>query len=176
MLPLQTDRLMITVFDAEDWRDFLELSRNPDVMQHISEGKPWSEEKTRRWIAAQSRKQAEQGYSRYKLVLEETGELAGFCGLGLFGNTGEVEIGWWIKQSLWGKGLATEAAQAVKDYALGTLGLDHLISVCTPANKASYRIMEKIGLTFREETTAEALGLQLPGITLLVYTSNIEIL
>ena len=172
MFQLETERLSFSVFQEADWREFLALSQDPEVMRHISGGDTWSEDKTRKWLARQERNQQAYGYSRYKTSLKATGELVGFCGLGNFGNTGEVEIGWWVKQSLWGKGLATEAARAVKDHALGPLGLDHLISVCTPANTGSSRIMAKVGLRFREETTVEALGLPLDDLVVFVYTSE----
>ena len=109
------------------------------------------------------------GYSRYKLVGRECGELTGFCGAARFGTTGEDEIGWWIRRSHWGKGLASEAAQAVKDYLLETVGLPGLISVCTPESRASARIMEKIGLIFRKRCLASDLGLPYENLEVLVY-------
>lgn len=57
------------------------------------------------------------------------------------------EIGWIINKDYWNKGYATEAAFAIKDFAKNQLGLKTLIAHCDSNNTASYRIMEKIGMT-----------------------------
>jgi len=150
---------------------FSALSTDPEVVRHIGRGRVWDEAQTRTFIDKQIRHQATHGFSRYKLTLRETGELVGFCGIDYFGTTGELEIGWWIKRALWGRGLATEAAGAVKDYLTGTLGIPAMISVCTPENRASMRIMTKIGLVFRERTQASALGLPYRDLEVMVYAT-----
>jgi len=58
----------------------------------------------------------------------------------------EVEIGYHIRRDLWGQGLATEAAQACRDYGFSQLGFDKLISLINPANIASRRVAEKNGM------------------------------
>lgn len=55
----------------------------------------------------------------------------------------EIEIGYHICRDLWGKGLATEAAQACRNYGFSQLGFDKLISLINPANAASRRVAEK---------------------------------
>lgn len=171
-MKLETERMIIAPFETQDWHAFLELSQNPDVIAQVGPGQVWSDAKTQKWIAAQVRKQQEQGFSRYKTTLKETGELVGFCGADIFGNTGEAEIGWWVKQSLWGRGLASEAAAAVKRHLLNDLKLPGLISVCTPLNVPSMRIMQKIGLELRGRYTAEELGLPYKNLPVMVYQTK----
>jgi RimJ/RimL family protein N-acetyltransferase len=59
-----------------------------------------------------------------------------------------VEIGWRLRPDYWGQGLATEAATAVMEYGFRRWGFPRLISVAQPENKASLRIMEKLGMEF----------------------------
>jgi RimJ/RimL family protein N-acetyltransferase len=59
----------------------------------------------------------------------------------------DIEIGWRLKRSAWGKGYATEAAMPVLDHAFRTLGLDRVIADINPHNAASIRVAEKIGMT-----------------------------
>jgi len=172
MFQLETERLYIRRWQAEDVTPFHAITGDVEMMRHIGSGDVWSLEKTRGWIERQLAMHEKQGFGRWKLVLKETNQLAGFCGVAYIGTTEEVEIGWWIARPLWGKGLASEAAVFVKNYALGDLGISHLISVCTPENVASLRIMQKIGLRLREKTTAEKLGLPHGDLPVIVYTSE----
>lgn len=65
--------------------------------------------------------------------------------------------------SVWGKGYATEAASAVKNYAFEELGLERIVSLIDPRNAASERVAIKIGMQFEKET------LRPSGKTLRVY-------
>jgi len=63
-----------------------------------------------------------------------------------------LEIAYRLDASCWGKGLATEAAHAVRDHAFDDLQLSHLISLIHPDNVASRRVAEKNGMTLEKET------------------------
>jgi RimJ/RimL family protein N-acetyltransferase len=62
-----------------------------------------------------------------------------------------VEIGYDFRSDYWGQGLATEAAAAVRDFALDELGLPRVISLIRPENVASVRVSEKIGMAKERE-------------------------
>jgi RimJ/RimL family protein N-acetyltransferase len=65
-----------------------------------------------------------------------------------------VEVGWELDPACWGRGLATEGGLAGVGYGFGVVGLERIISVTVPANRASWRVMEKAGMrlvrTFRQ--------------------------
>jgi RimJ/RimL family protein N-acetyltransferase len=71
--------------------------------------------------------------------------------------SGDTEIGWHFHPDHWGHGYATEAAAAVLAYALATgpdkTGLDKLVAVTAPANTASQKVCERIGMTHRGQTS-----------------------
>ena len=67
----------------------------------------------------------------------------------------EVEIGYRLRRSAWGQGYATEAAQEVRDYAFHTLGMKRLIAIIDPANVASIRVAEKIGMNYEQDVMFE---------------------
>lgn len=85
------------------------------------------------------------------LVLKETAELIGDCGLVWQtldeGRPQELEIGYHVHRAWQRRGLATEAARAVRGYAFTSLGVDHVISLIRPENLPSRRVAEKNGLT-----------------------------
>ena len=59
-----------------------------------------------------------------------------------------VEIGWRLARHAWGRGLATEASRAALDWGLEVAGLPAVIAIAAPANLASQRVMEKIGMRY----------------------------
>jgi [ribosomal protein S5]-alanine N-acetyltransferase len=82
------------------------------------------------------------------MVLNESGELIGDCGLVWQDVDGppELEIGYHVHRAWQNRGLATEAARAVRAYAFAMLGVDHVISLIRPENLPSRRVAEKNGM------------------------------
>jgi RimJ/RimL family protein N-acetyltransferase len=70
----------------------------------------------------------------------------GWCGLFPLEDSGPIEIGYRYVRRAWGQGVATEAACAVLDQGFRALGFDRIVAVTHPANLASQRVLEKIGL------------------------------
>jgi ribosomal-protein-alanine N-acetyltransferase len=79
----------------------------------------------------------------------------GYVGLDRTEVEGEpaVEVGWSIAADRWGQGLATDAGRASVDWAFGSAGLDRVVSCTLHDNRASRRVMEKLGLKYVREFT-----------------------
>lgn len=58
----------------------------------------------------------------------------------------EIEVGWHLAKSAWGKGLATEAARRMLDYGFGELGLDEVCAVVYKDNRRSLKVAEGLGM------------------------------
>ena len=172
MFQLDTDRLLIRNWEKGDWEHFKPIASDPLMLRYIGDGRTWSKERTRNFVDRQIENYKKQKFCRWKLVHKESNSLMGFCGLGYFGNTGEIEIGWWVAREFWGQGLASEAAAAVMRYGLDELAIKRLISVARPENLPSIRIMEKLGFHEHERTTCQALGVPYPGIFVVVYAMD----
>ena len=117
---------------------------------------------TRYLPAALSRKESDAMIERleghferhgFGLWAVETGDgaCAGFVGLSVprfeAHFTPCVEIGWRLAANYWGQGYATEGARAALAFGFDVLGLDEIVSFTAPANTASRRVMEKLGMT-----------------------------
>ncbi|MGH7733573.1 MAG: GNAT family N-acetyltransferase, partial [Gemmatimonadales bacterium] len=63
-----------------------------------------------------------------------------------------VEIGWRLDPAVWGRGLATEGAAALLDYGFEQVGESEILSIYEPENRASGRVMEKVGMHFLRDT------------------------
>ena len=90
------------------------------------------------------------GFGMYIVVLIDTGEPIGVCGLVKREGLDDVDIGYAFLPKYWSRGFATESALAVKEYAKNTVGLKRLVAITDPANQGSNRVLEKIGLSFEK--------------------------
>jgi len=143
---LETERLVLDMWQATDWTEFRPIATDPEVMRYITGGVPWSDEQIRSFVDRQVSIFRERGYCRWKLRNKQGRELIGFCGVGIWRDALDPEIGWWLAPRWWGRGLATEAAVLALGDAFKRVGLERVVSIARPANAASIRIMEKIGL------------------------------
>ena len=143
---LETERLILDTWQMSDWTAFRPIPTDPEVMRYITGGVPWADDRIRTFVDHQVKLYAERGFCRWKLLVKGTGELIGFCGVGFWRDEPDPEIGWWLARRHWGRGLATEAAQAALRDAFDRVRLERIISIARPENAASIRIMEKLGL------------------------------
>jgi RimJ/RimL family protein N-acetyltransferase len=87
------------------------------------------------------------GHGALMMDLTATGEHVGSISVNSGPLFPETEIGWMTYDGHTGKGYATEAAAAVRDWAFATLGLPTLVSYIDPDNTASRRVAERLGAT-----------------------------
>ena len=147
---METERLYLLPWAAGDWIEFLPIAQDPAVMRYIGEGRPWAEERVRAYVERQMSCYEALGFCNWKLVDKSGGSLCGFCGIQplTVGGADEIEIGWWLKVSHWGRGLATEAARAALRDGVERAGLPRIVAIAQAPNKASIHVMEKIGMRF----------------------------
>lgn len=140
---LETKRLILREMALYDVEDLFEVLSDPVAMQFYPQ--PFDRQMTQAWIERNIQRYAKHGFGLWALILKQTGKLIGDCGLVVQEVDGveEIEIGYHLRRDLWGQGLATEAAQACRDYGFSQLGFDKLISLINPANIASRRVAEK---------------------------------
>ena len=143
---LETDRLHIRPFIESDVGAFAPIVADPEVMRYVADGRTQSYEEAKEYVEGCMAKQVDLGYSRYAVVLKESMELIGFCGYIDF--NGDLDFGWRLERRSWRNGYGTEAAEAVLRYGLEVLKFPLIVAVAYPANVASTRIMQKIGMDF----------------------------
>ena len=154
MTILETERLTLRVFQPEDIDDFAPIEADPDVMQFYASGprpREWAERSVRFFMETQE----EHGYSPWAVIRKSDGRFLGFCGLipQTIEFKDEVEVGYKLAHDVWGQGLATEAARAVREWAFANLPVPRLVSIIDPGNATSLRVAEKNGMTFQRDIT-----------------------
>jgi len=90
------------------------------------------------------------GFGMAIMGLKETGELIGTSGLQPLEDTGEIEVGYNMSEQYWGKGYGTECAMAWLRFGFEKAGLDRIVAVALPENRASWHIMEKCGMRYEK--------------------------
>jgi RimJ/RimL family protein N-acetyltransferase len=108
---------------------------------------------TEEWVEAEMRHYAEDGFGLWAITLKDSEEVIGDCGLVRHEVDGAIEtdLGWHVLRAYWGRGYATEAAGASRDYAFSHLGTERLVAQIHPENYASRRVAEKIGMRLLKE-------------------------
>lgn len=147
MTILETDRLLLRVFRPDDIEDFAPIEADPEVMRFYSSGprpREWAERGVRHFI----RTHEQHGFSLWAAVHKAEGRFIGYCGLvpQTINGQDEVEVGYKLARAYWGRGLATEAACAVRDWGFAHLNVSRLVSLIDPGNAASIRVAEKNGM------------------------------
>ena len=153
---LETERLYVRPWRESDVDPMRALFTDPEAVRYLLDGKPWSEEQIAELVRfnIDQRSGWEPGLFNCPLVLRDGDVVVGRVGINPLwdehGNVdyGEPELEWDLIRSYWGRGLATEAGRALLDYGFNVAGFDHLIAFAVPENKASLRVMEKIGMHY----------------------------
>ena len=146
---IETARLVLEPLDESRLEEYVALTSDPEVMRWWAPGGAFTRDEAERNFAASLAQLRELGFGRRRIVLAETGAGIGFTETKPWRD--EIELGWMLTPSAWGRGYATEAGLAIRDEAFERLRLESVIAVHHPSNLASRRIIEKLGLTFERE-------------------------
>lgn len=89
---------------------------------------------------------------QYKNNLGDVNRLVGIVSLkNIDSDNKKANVGYWIGEQYWGNGLATESLALVINYAFSVLGLEEISAYVYSENKASIRVLERNGMTKKEE-------------------------
>lgn len=103
---------------------------------------PYSTDDARRWVDIGSKESINR-------AIQIDGILVGSIGVspGKFDKRKSAEIGYWLEENSWGKGIATEAVMTIMDYVFTSSDIVRLFAPVYDQNKASMRVLEKCGFT-----------------------------
>src|SRR6188768_1045120 len=152
-MQLETERLLLRWLTLDDLEAFNVLGTDPQVIRYVGNQPFASLEAAKETLAAAPLKDyATYGYGRFACVWKPTGQVIGLCGPKFLPDSGEVDLGYRFLPHFWGKGLATESALAVIEYARHQLALQRLVGWVHPDNPASARVLTKLGFSFDRRT------------------------
>jgi len=148
---LETERLILRRQQVSDITPLVDLWTDPEVTRYM--GSP----RNRDWIQSEFEETAQspnaEQFDLWPVIEKETDRVVGHCGLLEKEVEGrpEIELIYVLVSSVWGKGYATEMAQAIKRFAFEAMDVKRLITLIEPENEASERVAIKVGMHLEKE-------------------------
>lgn len=153
----ETPRLILRQWKPEDRAPFAALNGDPVAMEHFPATLSRAESD-----ALADRIEgliAERGWGFWAVELKATGEFIGFTGLHVpradLPMSPCVEIGWRLSREHWGRGYATEAAEAALAIGFTRLDLAEIVSFTALRNLRSQKVMQRLGMQWDADGTFE---------------------
>lgn len=153
MIVTETPRLILRQITNDDVNDLATIFADPVVMKFWPSTRTYAE--TKQYCDGILSCYQQYGFGLWATIYKADNNLIGRCGLipQLIDGQKEVEIGYLLAKEYWGRGLATEAAIAIKNYGFQQLNFNRLISLIVPENIASQKVAMKNGMKYEKDTT-----------------------
>jgi RimJ/RimL family protein N-acetyltransferase len=147
---IQTERLLLRGYRQSDFEAYAAMMADPDVVRYLADGKPFSRVDAWRQLAMFAGHWELRGFGVWAVEERSTGAFIGR--IGCFEPEGwpAFEIAYTLARHAWGKGYATEGAEAALHYARTELGRTDITSVIRPENENSIRVATGLGATLGE--------------------------
>lgn len=159
---LETERLYLREMTYADFEPLCKILCDEEAM-YAYEG-AFSREEARQWLDRQLSRYEEWGFGLWAVVLKETDEMIGQCGLTIQPWKDEelLEVGYLFQRAFWRKGYATEAARACMDYAFGVLDAPEICSIIRDTNTPSRNVALRNGMTAGDTWIKHYRGVDMP--------------
>lgn len=146
MYRIESERLGMRELVREDASSLYEFMKNIEVMYAWEHG--FSQEEVEKWITDNQERYRVHGYGYYALVEKSSGKVVGTMGPLPERIEGKdvVGIGYILSKDYWGRGYATEGAQACVEYCFSVLNAPEIVCDIRPQNTASVAVAERIGM------------------------------
>jgi ribosomal-protein-alanine N-acetyltransferase len=143
---LETPRTFMREILGNDLEFLLQMMGDAEVMRYYP--RPYTERDVRDFIGRMRERYRDDGVGLWMLIDRERGEPVGRVGLYRQQVKGvdEFEIGYMLHRPFWRRGLATEAALAVREYAFAERKLPRVVSIIRPDNAPSQGVARKLGM------------------------------
>jgi [ribosomal protein S5]-alanine N-acetyltransferase len=148
-MELETKRLIINHFDTSDIEAWATIESDPEVRKFV-DNKTLTFKESKAYVLENIESYRINGYGRYAVREKSSNSLVGMCGF--LNDDFGLDLGYRYSRDAWGRGIGTEAAQAVIEHGLKKLGLPSIVGGVLHENIASEKILIKLGFIFEEET------------------------
>ncbi|HKS15807.1 MAG TPA: GNAT family protein [Planctomycetota bacterium] len=148
METVETKRLILRDFRIDDWKAVHEYAADPRAVTHIPWG-PNSADQTIEFVrkAIDDAARPNRKVFEFAIVVRDEDRLIGGAGLRVSGTENrDASLGYIINPAFWKRGYASEAAAGMVEFGFRRNGLHRVWAECDPANAASTRVLEKIGM------------------------------
>ncbi len=145
---IETERLFLREITLDDKQALFRLHSDPLVQKYTGEAVVRSMEEIEKAIERRIISYKQYGFGRWATILKSGKQFVGWAGLAYLPEFDEIDLGYRFLTEYWGLGLATEASHAILNYGFDSLKLKKIVAIAMKENKASIRVMEKVGMEF----------------------------
>ena len=165
---LETPRLIIRDLTDADVPALHRALGDPVAMAAYEHG--FDLDETRDWVHRQRARSSADGFALWGVVLRETGELIGDCGITTqrIEDDSVIEVGYHLARDHWHRGYAVEAARACVDWAFATLDIDAVYAKVRDTNIASMNVAIRLGMTVRRRFVTRYRDIDMPHLAFAV--------
>ena len=158
----ETDRLYLRKMNQDDYGALCKILQDEETM-YAYEG-AFSDEEAQAWLERQLSRYRKWGFGLWAVILKETGEMIGQCGLTMqpWKDEEVLEIGYLFRRQYWHRGYAAEAARACRNYAFDVLGAEEVCSIIRDTNTASQNVAVRNGMTVADHWVKHYRGVDMP--------------
>lgn len=159
---LETERLYLRELEQGDYGSLKKILQNEETMYAYNGA--FDNAETLAWLERQLDRYKEYGFGLWAVILKETDEMIGQCGLTIqpWKDRQLLEIGYLFQRNYWHKGYATEAATACKEYAFTKLNADEVFSIIRDTNIPSQNVALRNGMVRVDTWTKHYRGVDMP--------------
>ena len=159
---LQTKRLYLREMNQGDLPALCKILMDEETM-YAYEG-ALNDEEAQKWLDRQISRYQKWGFGLWAVVLKETGEMIGQCGLSMqpWKEGEQLEIGYLFQRAFWHQGYAIEAAKACKNYAFEVLDVKEVCSIIRDTNTASQKVAVRNGMVKKDTWVKHYRGVDMP--------------
>ncbi len=148
---IETERLVLREITFDDKEELFQLHSDPKVQKWTGEPVVTSMKEIEQAIRIRLNDYKKYGLGRLAVIQKTTNEFIGWAGLTYLPEFDNVDLGYRLKKKYWGMGFATEASKAIIDHSFNVLNIDLIIAIALPENKASIRVMKKVGMIYDKQ-------------------------
>ncbi|WP_249806099.1 GNAT family N-acetyltransferase [Copranaerobaculum intestinale] len=166
---LETSRLMLREMTMRDTKAIASILQDEQTMYAYEHA--FSDQEVKDWITHQIIRYQKDGFGLWAVVLKETGEVIGQCGITMQKIPGKEvpEIGYLLNRNHWHQGFAIEAASACRIYAFKQLEFDEVYSIIRENNIASRNVALNNSMEVRGKFTKHYYDIEMPH---LIYSAR----
>lgn len=156
--PIETERLILREVLTTDVEGMFKLDSDPEVHKYLGNKPITKKDQAEKYIALLQQQYMERGIGRWAVIHKKTNEFMGWSGIKYLTESEQMngfynvfELGYRFIPKFWGKGYATEAAQAWVDYAFYEMKIKKFYAATDIANKGSVHVLQKVGFKITNE-------------------------
>lgn len=159
---LETARCYLRELLSSDFTALCRILQDETVMYAYEHA--FDDQEVQDWLDRQRTRYQTDGFGLWAVILKESGEMIGQCGLTMqeFHHKRVIEVGYLFQKSVWHRGYASETALACQSYAFTHLQAEEVFSLIRDTNLASQRVAMRNGMTIKDRFVKQYHGVTMP--------------